>query len=624
MKIISRSGFAAVAVLTAFGVSYSAINGTVAAIQGTQTWTSGNLVLIDLPSNTKKVLVTGSCMGPCFSPVTADSIAFLKDNTIQIVRSDGSSAQPTQTGISVPVVQDGGYNFGMHALYWLRLNNEAGVGDYFYWASTVSGGGIYRAKKGTTTVERLMNDRTYFWGGFSNDGRHAASASGPGGPWINKIDLVAKQALNAAQSWRGCNASISPDGAMIIHNLAPGTYNGAYYDESQCTRMRTYDNNAITDLCDIQCNNDMQHFSHFDNQVFMFRNHHDENNRTCAAPYNQVSGVIYNYVTREEIFLGAFCGYDYFPGKVGAFEQRVAEPSFTPASGKLSASPAKIVIATATAGASIRYTINGSDPTATSGTLMSAVRDSFMLTCNAGATVIVKAIAFKTGMANSIIASATYQGPAVTSQITVTAPTAGATLIVGNTYAIKWTNDSVLNPPGMMISCSVNGGLLFRSLTGTSSISILDSSWQNFKWTVPATLNGVSTISDSVYIHVYPYGDPGTYGSSGKLRIIAKTASAPTGAPALSLEGGFAARRQGNGYAFLWKGMERYVKRVTVVDLTGRSIADITNPASDGGALVWNGLDKAGKPVLAGIYLLKYTAGAETNWTRLPVASVAH
>jgi hypothetical protein len=70
--------------------------------------------------------------------------------------------------------------------------------------------------------------------------------------------------------------------------------------------------------------------------------------------------------------------------------------------------------------------------------------------------------------------------------------------------------------------------------------------------------------------------------------------------------------------------MERYVKRVTVVDLTGRSIADITNPASDGGALVWNGLDKAGKPVLAGIYLLKYTAGAETNWTRLPVASVAH
>jgi len=54
----------------------------------------------------------------------------------------------------VPVGQDGGYNFGMHALYWLRLNNETGVGDYFYWASSINGGGIYRAKKGTTTVDR--------------------------------------------------------------------------------------------------------------------------------------------------------------------------------------------------------------------------------------------------------------------------------------------------------------------------------------------------------------------------------------------------------------------------------------------------------------------------------------
>jgi hypothetical protein len=67
-------------------------------------------------------------------------------------------------------------------------------------------------------------------------------------------------------------------------------------------------------------------------------------------------------------------------------------------------------------------------------------------------------------------------------------------LIVGNTYAIKWTNDSAFNNDihGMMISCSVNGGRLYTTLTDISSISILDSSWQNFKWTVPATLNGAS------------------------------------------------------------------------------------------------------------------------------------
>ncbi|HPI88946.1 MAG TPA: kelch repeat-containing protein [Spirochaetota bacterium] len=62
-----------------------------------------------------------------------------------------------------------------------------------------------------------------------------------------------------------------------------------------------------------------------------------------------------------------------------------------------------ITITCATAGASIRYTTDGSDPSETSGTEISS-GDSFELTC----TSTVKAIAYMTGMVTSSIASSDY------------------------------------------------------------------------------------------------------------------------------------------------------------------------------------------------------------------------
>lgn len=53
----------------------------------------------------------------------------------------------------------------------------------------------------------------------------------------------------------------------MLYNLAPGTYNNVYYAESQCSRLRSFDTDAITDMCNIQCNNDMLHFSHFTSPV---------------------------------------------------------------------------------------------------------------------------------------------------------------------------------------------------------------------------------------------------------------------------------------------------------------------------------------------------------------------
>lgn len=77
-----------------------------------------------------------------------------------------------------------------------------------------------------------------------------------------------------------------------------------------------------------------------------------------------------------------------------------AAPVFTPVAGTYSG-PVTVAIASPTAGASIRYTTNGTDPTATTGTLYSA---PFVVST----TTTVKAIAYKTGNANSAVVSAAY------------------------------------------------------------------------------------------------------------------------------------------------------------------------------------------------------------------------
>jgi beta-glucosidase-like glycosyl hydrolase len=77
----------------------------------------------------------------------------------------------------------------------------------------------------------------------------------------------------------------------------------------------------------------------------------------------------------------------------------VASPTFTPAAGTY-ASAQNVTITCATAGATIKYTTDGSTPTATSNTYAGAI--------NVAATTTIKAIATMTGLADSIITTATY------------------------------------------------------------------------------------------------------------------------------------------------------------------------------------------------------------------------
>lgn len=80
-------------------------------------------------------------------------------------------------------------------------------------------------------------------------------------------------------------------------------------------------------------------------------------------------------------------------------KQAVAIPTFTPAGGSFS-SEQNVMIACATAGATIKYTTDGSTPTTASATYTGAIR--------VAVTTTIKAFAFLTGLADSPVATATY------------------------------------------------------------------------------------------------------------------------------------------------------------------------------------------------------------------------
>ena len=78
----------------------------------------------------------------------------------------------------------------------------------------------------------------------------------------------------------------------------------------------------------------------------------------------------------------------------------VATPTFSPPAATYTIMQS-VTISTTTAGASIRYTTDGSTPTSTSGTVFSA-------TISVAATKTIKAIAYKSGWTDSEVATASY------------------------------------------------------------------------------------------------------------------------------------------------------------------------------------------------------------------------
>jgi hypothetical protein len=150
-------------------------------------------------------------------------------------------------------------------------------------------------------------------------------------------------------------------------------------------------------------------------------------------------------------------------------QTQVANPAFNPAAGTYS-SAQNVTIGTATAGASIRYTTDGSAPSETAGTLYTGpIAVSGRTTLNA--------IAYASGLADSAIVSATY-----TFNPTVTFTGAPASAAYLSTFTVTATaNASTTATIASSGGCSIGGNVVtMTSAAGTCQLTANWAADQNF------------------------------------------------------------------------------------------------------------------------------------------------
>jgi alpha-tubulin suppressor-like RCC1 family protein len=151
-----------------------------------------------------------------------------------------------------------------------------------------------------------------------------------------------------------------------------------------------------------------------------------------------------------------------------AYEMKATAPALSPAAGTY-ATPQSVTMTTPTSGATIRYTLDGSEPAPSSPAYSSAVGVSL--------TTMVKARAFKTGWTASDLAAATYW---ITGTV-VAAPTFSP---AAGTY----TGDVLVT-----LSSAVTGGLVRYTLDGS------DPTATSSAFVLPIVLRATTTIKARVF-----------------------------------------------------------------------------------------------------------------------------
>lgn len=118
---------------------------------------------------------------------------------------------------------------------------------------------------------------------------------------------------------------------------------------------------------------------------------------TNADWTNKYFKIVYNVTTGGSNQYAQFVSAQFYKESGG--QQTVATPTFSPAAGTYYEAQ-NVTISCTTDGATIHYTLDGNDPTTASATYSSPIAIS--------QTTIVKAMAAKSGMTNSSVATATY------------------------------------------------------------------------------------------------------------------------------------------------------------------------------------------------------------------------
>ncbi|MDX2110512.1 MAG: chitobiase/beta-hexosaminidase C-terminal domain-containing protein [Verrucomicrobiota bacterium] len=200
--------------------------------------------------------------------------------------------------------------------------------------------------------------------------------------------------------------------------------------------------------------------------------------------------------------------------------QSVSAPTFSLAAGTYNDTQS-VTISTSTAGASIRYTTDGSTPTSTTGTVYGSA-------VSIATTTTLKAIAYKTGMNDSTVSSALYTIDRLPLITTTSLPDATQ----GSAYSttiIATSGDGVLSfsissgslPAGLVLS---SAGVISGTPTvsGTSPLTALVTDADGDTDTQALSLNVVPT-----YVaipSISPAG--GTYGSQQSVTLACATSGA--------------------------------------------------------------------------------------------------
>ncbi|MBD3319503.1 MAG: hypothetical protein GF350_00230, partial [Chitinivibrionales bacterium] len=188
--------------------------------------------------------------------------------------------------------------------------------------------------------------------------------------------------------------------------------------------------------------------------------------------------------------------------KTGSLQQ-LEPPVITPAGGDFN-DPFDVSISHGRAGADIFYTTDGNDPDQSS----QPYTAPFETTPPSQGIVTVKARAYDQGWEPSEIAYAEYQKPDPMPPdqiIRVLYPNSeNQTFTIGETIHIRWEADT-FEVSNVMVFAAVDIQKTWVPIAD-SSIWYGTNEWDNFLWTIPDSLDGVSAITNTALIRVNKYG----------------------------------------------------------------------------------------------------------------------
>lgn len=190
--------------------------------------------------------------------------------------------------------------------------------------------------------------------------------------------------------------------------------------------------------------------------------------------------------------------------------------------------------------------------------------------------------------------------------VSLLSPNGGQTFAVGDTLPIRWLADSSITSCGIQIS--VDSGAKWLPITRRRSVGAADPDWQDHRWVIPDTMDGVSLVTSRALISVYDYFGTDRDRSDGVFTIESGSdvSISPRGDPA---EGLVFARMQGRTLSFELRGQGPWT--VSLVDMRGRQAAVLKMRAA--------GRSSAAMPDLApGLYRLMVTGGGKVHSRLLP------